>query len=283
MAASADEYMKQAEKKATAFFFKDLDGAYDLYIKAAGVYKADKDWRGSGNAFMKAGDTAMALKNPGDACSAYTDCAKCLKRVDMKGAKAAMEQACKLNIENNRLPAAARLLKEWAEALEQDEQWDEAIDAYKRARGFFNAEDQPQAANGCLLKMAGILASADRFDEAAKAYEDLGFKYAEGPLKHQAKEQFFRSFICRLATITPDNSMEKGAEARDALDVYLGTDSYFRNTREAEACEMLLQAVEDSDEGKFDEVIGNLNELRMLDDMKSHCLLKVKASLTDVR
>ena len=96
MAASADEYMKKAEGKATAFFFKDLDGAYDLYIKAAGVYKADKNWRSAGNAFMKAGDTSMALKNPGDACSAYTDCAKCLKRVDMKGAKAAMEQACKL-------------------------------------------------------------------------------------------------------------------------------------------------------------------------------------------
>ena len=272
MAASADEYMKKAEGKATAFFFKDLDGAYDLYIKAAGVYKADKNWRSAGNAFMKAGDTSMALKNPGDACSAYTDCAKCLKRVDMKGAKAAMEQACKLNIENNRLPAAARLLKEWAEALEQDEQWDDALDAYKKARGFFNAEDQTQAANGCLLKMALILASADRFEEAAKAYEDLGVLVPEVLVG-----------LGRLATITPDNSMERGAEARDALDVYLGSDSHFRGTREAEACEMLLCAVEDADEAKFDEVIGNLNELKMLDDMKSHALLKVKAGLTDVR
>jgi len=127
------------------------------------------------------------------------------------------------------------------------------------------------------------LGAMECFEEAAKAYEDLGFKYAEGPLKHSAKEQFFRSFICRLATITPDNSMERGAEARDALDVYLGSDSHFRGTREAEACEMLLCAVEDADEAKFDEVIGNLNELKMLDDMKSHALLKVKAGLTDVR
>lgn len=283
MSSAADEYMKKADGKANALFFKDLDGAFDLYVKAAGVFKADKNWRAAGDAFMKAGDTAMKLKNPGDACSSYTDCAKCLKRVDMKSAKAAMDQAIRLNIENNRLPQAARLLKDWAEACEGDESWDEALDAYKRAQQYFNAEDQSQAALGCLAKMATIYVNCDRFAEASKTYEAVGMKYVDGPLKFQAKEQFFRAFICRLATITPENAMEGSAEARDQLDTYLGLDQYFRNTREAEACGLLLEAVEDSDEAKFDEAVGNLNELRMLDDQKSHALLKVKQQLTDVR
>ena len=280
---TAAEFMKKADGKANALFFKDLDGAYDLYIKAAGVFKADKDLRGAGKAFMCAGDMAIRQKNYGDACSAYADCAKCLKKVDMPGAKAAMEIAIKLNIEANRLATAARLLKDWGEALEADSAFDEALAAYKKAMDYFNAEDQAQAATACLTKMASIYVSQDNFHEASKAYEKLGMKAVDGPLKFQAKDSFFRAFICRLALISPDNRMEGCAEARDCLDTYLGLDTHFRNTREAEACELLLVAVDESDEQRFDEAIGNLNELRMLDDSKSHILLKVKQNLTDIR
>jgi alpha-soluble NSF attachment protein len=275
--------MKKAEGKISAFFFKDLDAGYELFIKAAGMFKADKRWKEAGNAFMRAGDVATQQKNPGDACMSYTECAKCWKKCDLKGAEMAMNQAIQLNIEANRLIQAARLLKEWGEALEEDSQSDNALNAYKRAAQYFNAEDQNQMASGCQVKIASILTTLNRFDEASKAYEALGFKYLDGPLKHQAKEQFFRAFICGLAAIQPDNQMEACAAARDQLDTYMGADPYFRNTRESEACELLLTAVEESDEASFDEAVGNLNELRMLDDTKSHILLRIKHSLSDTR
>jgi alpha-soluble NSF attachment protein len=283
MSVMGDEHMRKADGKVNAFLFKDYEGAYDLYIKAAGCYKADMQWNQAGDAFMKAGDLAMKLKNPGDAQSAYADCAKMLKKTDIKKAKAAMEQAIKLNIENNRLTGAAKLLKDWAEALEFDEQYDEALAAYKKAHDYYSAEDQAQTALGCLNKMATILATINRFDEASKTYETLGFRQNDGPLRMQAKEQFFRAFLCRLATITADNRMEASSEARDALDTYINTCTYLRNTREAENMELLLAAVEDENEEQFDEAIGNMNELRMLDDGKSHILLKIKQELSNTR
>lgn len=280
---SGDEYFKKAEGKVGKFFFNDYDGAYDLYIKAAGFYKADKKWDRAGEAFMRAGDLAMKLKNQGDAASSYAECAKCLKKIDAKKATAAMDQAIKLNIENNRLASAARLLKDFAEALEQDGHFDDALVQYKRAHDYFGAEDQAQSANSCLLRMAGIYGQLDRFEDAFKMHEKLGTTYAGGTLKFQAKEQFFRAFLCRLAMMTGDNKIEMGSEARDALDFYIATDPYFRNTRESEACESLLVAVDEADEAKFEDVVQSLDELKMLDEWKSHVLLKVKKSLTDVR
>lgn len=280
---SADDYMKKADGKANAMFFKDLDGAYDYYVKAGGCYKADRQFRQAGDAFMKAGDTAMRNKSFGDAQQSYAEAAKLLKKVDMKLAGQAMDQAIKLNIQENRLGAAARLLKEWGEALEADEMWPEALAAYDKSRQYFETEDQAQAALQVRAKMASLFVELRRFDDAMLAYEKLGRTYAEGSMKFQAKSQFFMAIICRLATIKPESVSEGCAEAHDALEAYLAMDGYFRNTREADACEMLIGALETSDEVQFDEAIGNLQELKMLDDKKTTILLKVRENVSDTK
>jgi alpha-soluble NSF attachment protein len=280
---TGEQYMKKAEGKINKWMFNDHDAAFELFTKAAGTFKADKHWLRAGDAFSRAGDMSMKLQSQGDACMSYTNSAQMYKRCDMKKAHAAVDITVTLNIERNALGAAARILKEWAEALELDGRPADALAPYKRAHQYFNAEDQPQAANGCLVKMAKIYGETDKWQDAVALYEQLGRNYAEGALKHQAKEQFFRAFLCRCALVNPDNRTEKANEARESLDAYVVADVYLRNTRELEFAEGIAEAVEEGDEDGFDDIIGSMAELKMIDDWKSHVLLAIKKNLDSTR
>ena len=275
-----EDTFKKASGKTGNFFFNDPDAAYELFVKAGACFKTEKNWNRAGDSFMKAGDTAVKLKNAGDACMAYTDAAKCYGKGDTSKASVAIEMAVKLNIDNNRLAGAAKLLKDYADALDQDGKGGDALQHYKKAADYYRAEDSPQQANTCLTKMGKICGELDRFEEAVPIYEKLGHAYATGALKHQAKEQFFRAFLCRAALVLPDNVTEKSAEAADSLEAYVAADIHLRNTRELEAMEGILLAVEERDEAKFDEVLASLDEIKMIDDWKAHVLLAVKKNLT---
>lgn len=269
--------MKKAQDKAGALFFKDYDGAYEDYIKAAGCFKADKDFASAGTAFMKAGDIATKLKNPGDACMAYTECAKAFSKAgDITNANIAMRTAIDLNIECNRLGAAARLTKDWAETVEADGKPLEAITYYKKAADYFLAEDQKQSAVQCHLKIATLLAMNDQYAEAAVMFEKVAATYADGPMKTMAKEQYYRAFLCRAACVKPDNRVEDAAVLREALESYENVDPYLVQTREHDVCKLLLKANEDEDEAKVDEAVQLMEQVRMLDDLKTHIMLHIK-------
>jgi alpha-soluble NSF attachment protein len=275
--AQGDQFMKKAEGKATAIFFKDYDGAYENYIKAAGCYKADKDFGSAAEAFMRAGDMATKLKNPGDSCSAYTEAAKAFSKAgNLTSANQMMRAAIDLNIENNRLGAAARLTKDWAETVEADGKPLEAVVHYKKAADYFMAEDQKQSAVQCKVKIATILAQNDQFSDAAGMFETIGAAYADGPVKTMAKNHYFTAFLCRAAAVRPENRIEDAAVLREALESYENVDPYLPNTREHDVCMLLVQANEEEDESKVDEAVRLMESLRMLDDVKTHILLLIK-------
>lgn len=279
---SADEMFSKAEGKVNKMFFKDFEGAQEYYLKAAAQYKLDKNYDRAGEAFMRAGDCATKLKNTGEACQAYTDSANAYKKCDVKKAGVMLQIAIQINIENNRLGSAARLEKDFAEALENDNQLQEAVEHYKKAMQYFDAEDQTVSSNSCLTKIANIKGQLDQFEECIELYEQLGNKAVGGPLKHQAKEFFMRAMICRMALIHGDNRIDKCAECAEALESYETIDIYLRNTRESEFLHMALEAIEAEDVERFETAISLLAELRMLDDWKTHVLLIVKKSIDSI-
>ena len=277
----ADEFFKKAEGKLNKILFKDFDGAYENFLKAAAQYKLDKNYDRAGESYMRAGDVAVKLKNPGDAAQSYSDAATCYKKTNMSQAAVMIEAAIQINIENNRLGGAARLEKDFAEALESDDKKDEAIRHYRKAIQYFEAEDQPQAANGCLVKIGKILGELDRFEEAIEIYEQLGNKCIDSPLKFQAKEHFLRATLCRLAMISNDNRGEAGEEVQDMVTHYEAIDIYLKNTREAEFLHLVSEAVAEGDVDKFDLALSLLQELRMLDDWKTHVLQVIQQKFDD--
>jgi alpha-soluble NSF attachment protein len=280
MSLTGEEYFKKAEGKINRMLFNDYEGSFDNFQKAAGVFKAERNWLRAGEAFMRAGDLGMKLKQPGDAAQMYTESAGCFKKCDIQKATVVMQQAVQLNLENNRLSSAARLLKEWGEALEAEGRLEEALPQFQKAMQYFEAEDQTQSGISCLQKIAKINADLKRYIEAAKIYETIGIKYSEGPLKHQAKEQFFRAFLCRAALVTPDNSTETIASCRENLESYCALDIHFPRTREQEVCERIIEVLEDQDEDKYEDIVGMMHELRMLDDLKTAIMQTIKGNMS---
>lgn len=277
-----DEFFAKAEGKVNKMFFKDIEGGYENFIKAGTQYRLDKLYLEAGEAYMRAGDCATKLKNQGEAATAYTDAANCLKKVDMKKAAQMLQMAIEIQINNNRLGSAARLEKEFAEALEADGSIEEAIEHFNKAQNYFVAEEQPQAAMACKVKVAKIYGELDKFDKCIDMYQEIGAAYASGPLRHQAKEFFVRALLCRLALVTNDNRSEKAAEAAEAFENYLLTDVNLKHTRESDFCEKVIQAVDDSDVDKFEDAVQELNELKLLDEWKTHVLLIIKKNFEDL-
>lgn len=277
-----DEYFAKAEGKVNKMFFKDIEGGYENFVKAGAQYRLDKLYHQAGEAYMRAGDCAVKLKNQADAATSYTDAANCFKKVDMTKAGQMLKLAIDIQIDNNRLGSAARLEKEFAEALETDGATEEAIKHYNKAYDYFIAEEQPQAAMACKVKVAKIYGELDKFDKCIELYQDIGSTYAGGPLRHQAKEFFVRALLCRLALVTNENRSEKCSEAAEAFESYLLTDVNLKHTRESEFCEKVIQAVDDSDVEKFEEAVQELNEMKLLDEWKTHVLYVIKQNFDNL-
>lgn len=278
----ADALYAKAEGKCNKMFFKDFEGAFEYYNQAAARYKLDKNYDRAGEAYMRAGDCATKLKSTGEACQAYTDSANVYKKCDVKKAGVMISIAIQMNIENNKLGAAARLHKDFAEALEAENQLEEALTHYKQAMQYFDAEDQNVSVNSCLTKIANINGQLDRFEECTALYEQLGNRAVNGPMKHQAKEFFLRALLCRLALVTNDTRSEQCSECNEALETYETVDNYLRNTRECEFLHMAVDAVEGQDVEAFETAVSLLAELRMLDDWKTHVLLIIKKNIENI-
>ena len=89
---NAQQYLAQADKRASAStggfssFFgggsstSKLEEARELYTSAANAFKVEKQFKASGDAFMKAGDTALRAKEPDDAANDYWNAAKAYKK-----------------------------------------------------------------------------------------------------------------------------------------------------------------------------------------------------------
>ncbi|KEG13585.1 putative soluble N-ethylmaleimide sensitive factor (NSF) attachment protein [Trypanosoma grayi] len=263
-------------------FFNDYEGAMELFEKAASRFKVDKDYNRAGEAYVRAGDCAVKCKDEAAASQAYINAVNAYRKTDLKRAAQLLDTAIRAQIDSNRLSGAARLEKEFADALYEAGQTMEAVPHYEKAVQYFAAEDMKLQAQSCTVAMAKIYGENDEFDKALTLYERLGNMTTEGPLRHDAKEYFMRAMLCRLATVRDDNRYEKSAEAAEALSTYMTRDIYLKNTREAEFLQMCTEAVEGSDIEKFETAVSLLQEIRKLDDWKTHVLLVVKRNMESI-
>jgi alpha-soluble NSF attachment protein len=274
----AEELMKKGEGKIGRILFNDPEGAYECFHKAAALFKSESNFTRAGDAFMRAGDLAVKLENTADACNNYTECAKMYARSDMTKAQAAIKMAVQINIDNSRIGNAARLLQNWGEQNEAQGNSDAALAAYERACELFFAEDQKSSMNQCKMRIATLLGMSKRWAEAAKKYEEIGMQYADGPTKTMAKGPFFNSFICRVAAVPAENRMEGSADLGEHLERIVNYDPYFKNTREHDAAQLLVEGMQEEDSEKIDEAIRMMDSFKMLDDLKTRALNSIKDS-----
>lgn len=276
---SADQIFADAEKQVNKMFFKDYAAAQELFMKAGARYKLDKDFARAGNAFSRAAECAVHEKQRYDAGVAYVEAARAYSKVDVTKAKLVLDLAVNMKIDDNRLGDAAQLLQEFAASLEEQEFGTDALAYYAKAVDYFNAEDRKAQAQKCMLAMAKIYGEIDDFDKSLMYYERIANNMLGGPLKFQAQDYYLRAMLCRFAMVNNDNRFEKSVECQEALQQYLTSDIYLKNTREHEFLQLVLDAVTDCDIEKFEMAVSLLQDIRKLDDWKTHVLLVVKHNM----
>ncbi|TPX40989.1 hypothetical protein SeMB42_g01278 [Synchytrium endobioticum] len=274
--------LAQAHKKAKAgpgglfamFAGSSQEESADLYARAGNAFKLAKKWKEAGDAYMLQASTLMKMNEPDEASSAFMNAAKAYKKEFPSEAVSAFQQSTAALVSKGRFHAAAGNEKSIAEIYETelaDQQ--KAMESYDRAADYYLGEDQPQAANQCLLKVANLAAELGNYSKATEKYEQVAEQSANNAMtRFSLRTYFLNAGLCHLAS---GDYVKTGM----ALEKYLHMDVSFSDTREYLLLKTLLDCVEQQDAEEFTNAVADFDKLTRLDALKTKLLLKVKKAI----
>lgn len=176
----------------------------EKFQRAGHAYKAAKAWPQAAKAYENAAKNYQKAKSDSDVANCFIEAARAyVKAGDSKTATEVLEtEALPRMVDAGRLSQAAKLHQEVAEMMEEEGQYDGAMDNYQKAADLFNAENAGSTASKCLAKIGHLAAQLDPpdFDRASIMFAQVGSDcLASNLLKFSAKGYFFNAVICTLA------------------------------------------------------------------------------------
>jgi alpha-soluble NSF attachment protein len=230
---------------------------------------------GTEEAGRRTGRAQKKAKDELEAAKFYEYAADALRNVDPAGAVRALEaDVIPRFIDAGKFGRAAKLLESVADALEKDEEFDTAVEAYEKAADYFAGEKQASAEQKCRLRVAEIQGRRGQYSAAAKVFESVAeARLANELTKFNAKAHLFDAGICYLA-----NGDLVAAKA--ALERYKTMDYTFPDSREAKLLENLTNAVEENKDAEFTEHLRQFDRTSKLSPWRTSLLLKVKQGIT---
>jgi len=277
----ANEYMALAEKKLKGNFLSNFmsggtrfEEAAELYNRAGNLYKLAKSYDQGGGAYMKAANVYLK-ESPFEAAGALVNAAACYKKSSIPEAVNCLKQAVELYVDSNKYNMAAKHQKEIAELYEGEMNYEEALGNYQIAADYYDAENSPAAAKGCLLKVATYAADLEDYSKAIEIFEQMGKKGVDEKLgKWGAKDFFFKAGICKLAA-------GDFVSLKQSLEVYKDLLPTFSHERECKLLEDLLTACEKCDAEAFTNALAEFDSITPLDKWKTSIFSKVKQSIKE--
>jgi len=269
--------MQKADKKfnSSVGWFSSSTTKYeeagDLYQEAANLFKLDKFFKESGDAFMREADCREKGGEKDEAANALWNAAKSYKQGYPEKATQALSATISLLTSLGRFRQAADREKEIGQIyLQESQDLSRASESFIRAGDWYEQEDAKATANACFKDAADLLAELDRYQEAIQLYDKVAnYSLSSALTKYSVKEYWLKSGLCSLAAQDP-------VTARRNLNRYSTQDVTFLATREAKFLDALIKAVEDGDQEAFTGVVIDYNEITPLDNWKTSILLKIK-------
>mmetsp|Transcript_17198 Transcript_17198/g.69192 ORF Transcript_17198/g.69192 Transcript_17198/m.69192 type:complete len:319 (+) Transcript_17198:145-1101(+) len=227
--------------------------AAELHAKAKGEFEAATSHSKAAEAFQKAGEPDKCIAAYRSAVATFAGLGKC--------------------------SMAANCAKKCAELVEEQAASDEtqlagAVEMYREAVDYYEAENRPQAAGTCREKIAYLNAQLGAYDDAFAAFDELGRTALQSNLgKFNAKKWFTNAVLCALAR-------EDSVRAANKLSEYATLDYSFDGTREQQLCQGLIEAVDANDEDAVATAAAEYDKIKRLDPWMTKLLLKIKASVS---
>ena len=275
MGDNPDELVRKAHSKLTPGFLGKMfssketrqEEASDLLSTAANIYKIRKDWKKAGETYE---EIARLEEEQGGhtAYIHYQNAGHCFSFVDKNRANQMLDMAIESCVKTGKYMQAGKTAKQIATECEENFDYPNAIDKYRKAADYFAMESQNTKSmqQQCLLKVADLMCISnhkDMFTEAPKIYEKLGMQYLTVPLlKSAAKDMFFKNVICYVA-----KKDEVTAEVN--LKKYLLEDPTFDDTRDSKFLKAVIQCItEPYDAEGFRKEVQSYKTVRELDKWK---------------
>jgi tetratricopeptide (TPR) repeat protein len=275
MGDNPDELVRRAHSKLTPGFLGKMfsskesrqEEAMELLGNAANMYKIRKDWKKAGETYEEI--ARLEVESGGNtAYSHYQNAAHCFSFVDKVRANQDLDRAIESCVTAGKYMQAGKTAQKIATDFEENFDYPNAIDKYKKAAEYFAMESQNTKSlqQQCLLKVADLMCISnhkDMFTEAPKIYEKLGMQYLTVPLlKSSAKDMFFKNVICYVA-----KKDEVTAEVN--LKKFLLEDPTFDDTRDSKFLKAVIKCITDPvDPDGFKKEVQIYKTVRELDKWK---------------
>ena len=275
MGDNPDELVRKAHSKLTPGFLGKMfsskesreEEATDLLTSAANIYKIRKDWKKAGETYEEI--ARLEVEQGGNTAYVhYQNAAHCFSFVDKVKSNQMLDAAIESCVKVGKYMQAGKTAQRIATECEENFDYPNAIDKYKKAAEYFAMESQNTKSmqQQCLLKVADLMCISnhkDMFTEAPKIYEKLGMQYLTVPLlKSSAKDMFFKNVMCYVA-----KKDEVTAEVN--LKKYLLEDPTFDDTRDSKFLKAVIKCItEPYDVEGFRIEVQSYKTVRELDKWK---------------
>ena len=256
-----------------SFFGNKYEEAAELLEKACNNYKLAKAWGKAAEGFELLADCHLKSDSKHDAASACVEAANAHKKVNPAEAVRCLLAAVGHYTDMGRLSIAAKHLKDVAEVREKEDDVEGALAAYVQAADLYAGEENASTANGCKLKVAELSATAERYQVAIDAFEEVAkASMGNNLLKFSVKGYLLNAGICRLCAQEP-------VGVKNALERYEDIDPTFAGGREAKLLAALADAAEQGDQDGFASALAEYDGMSRLDPWKTTLLLRAKKKI----
>jgi len=269
--------VKKAEKNARGSFMggAKYEEAAELFTKAGNTFKISKQWDKAGDAFVRAAECYLKLKDVNyEAAQNYINAVLCYKKTNVTVAVQCMRRGIEIFKDEGKFSTAAKYQKDLGELFEGQPDPENALDAYQASADLYESSDAPKSASPCLLKVAQLSAQLERYDKAAELYERMATEAIDNNLqRYSVKDYLLRAGLCRLVTDV--------VATERALEEYASMDATFASQREYTFLTKLVTSIKNYDEEAFSEAALQYDEISKLDSWKTSILLKIKKQIKE--
>lgn len=281
-AIKARDLAQQAEKTLGKWIYlkgNKWEDALELFTQAANKYKMAKCYHEAGDIFTRIVQCHFKLDSRYEAASAYVDAANCYRKTSVPEAVKCMQQAVHIYTEMGKFTGAAKLEKELGELLEDEMELEQAINHLQTAYDYYEGEGQKSSANTCLIKIAHMMATLERYQEAEEKFELAGSNSLDDRmLKWGAKDHLFKALMCCMAKAGEDLQSQIG-EVQEMLERFNDMDVHFPDSYESKLIAKLAKAVEETDLPGFTTALRDYDNISKLDNWKTTIFLRIKSQL----
>lgn len=273
----AQELEAKGEKALNKFSFfaggsKFVDAA-ECFDDAGKMFVIARAYSEGGRVYGRAAELHVKTKSEFDAASSYAKAGEAYQKAgDLDKCYEAYESSMSTFAGLGKCSMAANTAKKLAELLEAQSDA-KAIETYRQAIDWYEAEGRPQAASGCREKVAFLAADAGDYAEAQTVFEELGKASLQTNLgKFSAKKWFTNAILCSLARTDT-------VAAANKFNEYRALDYSFEGSREAMLCDSLIQACDANDQEGVANASAEYDNIKRLDPWMTKILLAIKNSL----